>query len=315
MPDLKPASLSVNGKKVTGFTAGVKAYSYLLKAGSGVPAVSAAAAGGDVTVNVEQAKGVPGTAVVILTDNITLENNYYNINFGTKSVSDEFDGSSLGSHWSWVRENPAHWNLANKPGSLVITSDKGDIVSTNNNAENILLQSANTDWTLESRIVYSRRPSGFAQNGGILAYQDDDNFIKLVYRAGGGRGMGGFGGFGGQGVQPGSVELVVEKYGYQTSAAVLSMADIIKDDNTLILKLDKKGSLYTASCSSDGKIFKPIGSADIMLKDVKAGLITCNGVLPARMGNFPGMQQQASQPETPFEVAYDYFRIINKGLK
>jgi len=315
MPDLRPASITVKGKNVTGFSPAVKAYSYLLKAGSGVPTVSAAAAGTDISVNVEQARGVPGTAVVILTDNITLENNYYNINFGTNSVNDEFDGNSLGNHWSWVRENPAHWNLAKKPGSLVITSDKGDIVSTNNNAENILLQNANTDWTLESRIVYSRKPSGFAQNGGILAYQDDDNFVKLIYRAGGRRGIGGFGGPGGQGVQPGTVELIVEKYGYQTSAAVLSMADIIKDDNTLILKLDKKGTLYTASCSTDGKIFKAIGTADVMLKDVKAGLITCDGVVPARMRTFPGMQQQASQPETPFEVAYDYFHIINKGLK
>jgi len=46
-------------------------------------------------------------------------------------------------------------------------------------------------------------------------------------------------------------------------------------------------------------------------------MIACDGVAPVRMGggNFPGMQQQPSQPETPFEVAYDYFHIINKGLK
>jgi len=318
MPDLKPASITVSGKKVTGFDPAVKAYSYLLKAGSGAPNVSATAAGNDISVDVAQAKGVPGTAVVMLTDNITLETNYYNINFGTKSVIDEFNSSSLGKQWSWLRENSAHWSLAKKAGSLVITSDKGDIVSENNNAENILLQSANTDWTIESKIVYSRRPSGFAQNGGILAYQDDDNFVKLVYRAGGRRGMGGFGGFFGRGDagdQPGAVELVVEKDGYQTSAAMLSMADIIKDDNTLILKLDKKGTLYTASCSVDGKSFSTIGTTDIMLKDVKAGMIACDGVLPARMGNFPGMQQQTGQPETPFEVAYDYFHIVNIGLK
>jgi beta-glucosidase len=52
-----------------------------------------------------------------------------------------------------------------------------------------------------------------------------------------------------------------------------------------------------------------------MLKDVKTGMIACNGVAPARRGNFPGMQQQTNQPETPFEVAYDYFHIVNKGLK
>jgi regulation of enolase protein 1 (concanavalin A-like superfamily) len=320
MPNLNPASISVNGKNVTGFSPAVKSYSYLLKTGSGIPAVDAAAAGSDVSVDVAQAGGIPGTAVITLTDNITLEKNFYNIHFGTSSVSDEFNSGTLGKQWSWVRENTAHWSLSKKAGSLVITSDKGDIVSTNNNAENILLQSANTDWTIESKIICSRKPSGFSQNAGILAYQDDDNFVKLVYRAGGGRrGMGGFGGFGGPGsagIQPGSVELVIEKDGYQRSAATLSMADIIKDNNTLVLKLDKKGAIFTASCSSDGKNFKSVGTADIILKDVKAGIITCDGVTPARMGNFPGMQQQQpAQPETPFEVSYDYFHIKNTGLK
>lgn len=104
---------------------------------------------------------------------------------------------------------------------------------------------------------------------------------------------------------------------YQKNAAILRMADIIKDNNTLFLKFEKKGSLYSASCSSDGKNFKTIGTAELMLKDVKAGMIVCNGAPMARSGNFPAMpgMQQPSEPDTPFEVSYDYFRIINKGLK
>jgi len=125
--------------------------------------------------------------------------------------------------------------------------------------------------------------------------------------------MGGFGAPGSAGIQPGSVELVIEKDGYQRSAGTLSMADIIKDNNTLVIKLEKKSNIFTASCSSDGKNFKSVGAADILLKDVKAGIIVCDGVAPARMGNFAGMQQQTSQPETPFEVAYDYFNISNTG--
>jgi hypothetical protein len=200
---------------------------------------------------------------------------------------------------------------------VAVTSEKGDIVALNNNAKNILLQSANTDWTIESKIVCSRKPSGSTQNAGILAYQDDDNFIKLVYKASAGRR--GFGGPGGPAaapaVQPGSLDIIIETNGYQKTAATLSMADIIKDNNTLVLKLDKKGSIYTATCSSDGKNFKEVGSAEILLKDVKTGLIVCDGVPPAGRGNSPVGQQQAGQPETPFDVAFDYFHIINKGLK
>ena len=49
--------------------------------------------------------------------------------------------------------------------------------------------------------------------------------------------------------------------------------------------------------------------------NIKAGLIVCDGVPPAGRGNNQGMQQQQSLPETPFDVAFDYFHIISKGLK
>ncbi len=313
MPDLNPAAISVNGKIVTGFNPSVKAYSYLLKNTDTPPAVSATAAGSNVSVAVKQAAGIPGTAMVTLTDNITIDKNILMVNFGTKSVSDEFNSSTLTKQWSWLRENTSNWSLSKKSGSLQITSEKGDIVSSNNNAMNILLQSANTDWTIESKMVCSRKPSGSSQNAGILAYQDDDNFVKLVYRAGGG--MRGMGGPAAPGVQPGLLDLIIEGNGNQKSAATLSLTDIIKDNNTLVLRLEKKGSLYTASCSSDGKKFKTVGTANILLMDIKAGLIVCDGVPSAGRGNFPGMQQQTSQPVTPFEVAYDYFRVTNKGLK
>jgi beta-glucosidase len=317
MPDLKPAAITVSGKNVTGFNPAVKTYSYLLANAATVPSVGATAAGTNVSVDVVQATGVPGTAIVTLTDNVTIEKNIFIVNFGTKSVSDEFNSGTLTRSWSWVRENPSNWSLSKKSGSLLITSEKGDIVSSNNNAMNILLQSANTDWTIDSKMVCSRRPSGATQNAGILTYQDDDNFVKLVYRASGGmRGMGGPAGpAAAPVVQPGSLELILESDGYQKSAATLSLADIIKDNNTLVLKLEKKGSLYTASCSSDEKNFTAVGTADILLKDVKAGMIVCDGVPPAGRGNNPGMQQQPSQSDTPFEVAFDYFRITNRGLK
>jgi beta-glucosidase len=310
MPDLKPAFISVNNKNIPGFKPSVRTYSYLLKEDSKVPEVKAAAAGNDVTASVDQASGVPGTAVVSLTDNITLEKNQYFINFGTRSVSDEFKTGVLGSQWHWIRENNTAWSLSEKPGSLVITSEKGDIVSSDNNARNILVQNANTDWTIESKVAYSRRPSGFSQNGGIIAYQDDDNFVRLAYRTDFGRR---FFSSGGTGVQPGSVELVVEKEGYQRSAATLSMEGIIKDDNTLYLKLDKKGSIYTAYCSSDGKNFREIGTAEIIMKDVMAGMIVCDG----SDQNIPSFMrtQMPEQKQGDFEVSYDYFRITNSGLK
>jgi len=118
----------------------------------------------------------------------------------------------------------------------------------------------------------------------------------------------------GAGEQPGSVELSVESNGSQKSAVTLSMEGIIKSDNTLILKLVKKGAIYTASCSADGVNFKPVGTAEVVLKDIQSGVMVCDGVASGRMAAFSRMQQ-APQPTTPFEVSFDYFRITNNGLK
>jgi len=317
MPDLNLASITVNGNRIRGFNPDVHGYSYLLSGKSvSVPQVEATPGGTDITVEVDQAENIPGTAVITLTDNITVEKSEYVISFGTKSVRDEFNRSTLGNQWSWVRENSENWSLTKKRGSLVITGQEGDILDTINNAENILLQSANTDWTIESKITFSRSPSGFNQQGGLLAYQDDDNYVKLVYTAGGGRrGMGGFG-FGGR--SRGNLQLVVEKNGYQSSAATFNPSELMGDDNTIILRLDKKGCIYNASCSANGRNFESIGTADASLSNINAGVIVCNGVMPEMFRNlpaFPGMEQQTRQEEAEFEVSYDYFHIKNAGLK
>ncbi len=310
MPDLNASSITVNNKNIPGFKPSIVQYSYLMKESSSkAPIVNATSADPSIVVEAVQAKGVPGTASIALTDYNTYEKKEYSVNFGIKSTSDEFNSGTLGKQWNWVRENPTNWSLSKKAGSLLITSGKGDIIEKGNDAENILLQSANTDWTIETKIVCSRKPSGFSQNAGLLAYQDDDNFVRLVYRASFGRR-----GPSTQGEQPGSVELLLESDGEQKSSVMISMEGIIKNNNTLIFRLVKKGNTYTAYCSSDGKKFETVGSADMILKDIQAGIIVCDGTVPARMGGF-GRMPQSNQPETPFEVSFDYFKITNSGLK
>lgn len=314
LPNLNPASITVNGKNISGFSPEVAQYSYLMKSSSSkAPIVSATSADPNISVEIIQAEGIPGTASISLIDYITLDKHEYAVNFGTKSIGDEFNQNTQGKQWHWLRENPTSWSLSKLAGSMVIVSDSGDIAETSNMAKNMLLQSANTDWTMETKIVCSRKPSGFSQNAGILAYQDDDNFVRLAYKATFGRR--GPGGPGGSGVQPGTVELLVENGGDQKSSVTLSMEGIIQKNNTLILRLVKKSNEYTAFCSADGKKFEKVGSADVVLKNINAGLIVCDGVMPARFGGFRRSMPQSNEPKTPFEVAFDYFHIDNSGLK
>jgi beta-glucosidase len=308
MPNLTPASITVNGKGIPGFDPKVSGYSYLKQASSSkAPFVNVTPFDPNVVVETIQAKGVPGTASVTLTDYITVDKKEYSVNFGVKSVSDEFNSNTIGSQWSWVRENKNDWSLSKNPGSMVLKGQKGDIIGVSNTAENILLQSANTDWIIVSKISFSRKPSSFNQQGGLIALQDDDNFVKLVYRSNPRPARGGAGGV---------LDMIVEKNGNYFSLAGQRSPDVITDNNlSLILKLERKGGTITGSYSRDGKTFNKIGTAEIILRDTRAGMIVCNGSDIGRSAmRMPGAPT-TEQPQSDFEVAFDYFRITNSGLK
>jgi beta-glucosidase-like glycosyl hydrolase/regulation of enolase protein 1 (concanavalin A-like superfamily) len=305
MPELTLASLKVGGKAVR--LGDASQVNFLRKAGK-APLVEAVAADPAIAVDVRQAEGVPGTALVTLSDAATGDSRRFAVGFGTAGVSDSFAKPALGSQWSWVREDPSLWSLTEQPGALVLTTGKGDIAQAGNDAPNILLQSANTDWTVDTKLVCSAVPA-MAQNAGLVAYESDDNFVKFVYAA--------TFNFRRQADAPaaGQLQLVVEENGQQKSALNVSMAGIVGPDNVIYLRLVKKGENYTAFYSVDGKKYVEAGAVKAVLQDVRVGLMACEGAMPAMRGfGGPrgGMQMPAS---APMKVAFEDFKISSRGQK
>jgi beta-glucosidase len=313
MPDLTLKSITVDGKNIEGFNKEVKAYCYLLKDNSKIPVVKATAVVSDIIVDIVQAKGIPGTAVIKFIDNITLETNTYYLNFDVQSVSDEFSNSSIGKPWEWVRENRATYSLSKNAGSLTITSETGDVSESSNNAKNLLLQSANNDWTIETKLVCSRNPSQ-PENAGILVYENDDYFVKLILRAVTKTTRAARSADGTE-LQPGTIDLLIEENGIAKSMASFNLRKNVTGSDQLILKLEKSGSIYTAYYSLDGVKYDKLGTADILLKDIKAGLMVCDGVIISGMKSVYYFNPDTTKPNTPFDVSFDYFHIVNKGLK
>ena len=301
MPELSLSSLKVDGTSI--LKAGTEQYSIVGKAGA-APVVAATSTDPSLDVVIKQAKAVPGTALVSVIDNVTGDKAEYAVNFATKPVSDEF--KAFGKQWTVVRPNASA--CAVDGGALKITTGAGDITLANNNAANIVLQSANGDWTAETKLITSAVPSNPAQNAGLVAYEDDDNFVKLVYGAPVfGRGM--------PQVQPGqtmpgSVQLVAEDNGNNKTTVNVSLANVQVKDNTIWLRLVKKGSRYNAYYSVDGKKFTEVGQADILLKDICAGVIACDGVRPAMTGRGGyGAPQAQPQQTVPMTACFDWFHI------
>jgi len=312
MPDLNPKSITVGGKNIQDFNKEVKAYSYLLNNNSKIPVVKASAESNNITVDIAQAERIPGTAVVQFIDNITLEKNVYYINFDVNSASDDFNNLSLYQKWEWLRENQTAHSLSRKPGWLTITSEAGDVSEATNNARNILLQSANSDWIIETKLICSRIPSQ-PENAGILVYENDDNFVKLVFRAVIKRTR--FGRPNEAQLQPGTIDLIIEENGIAKSIASFNLRNEITGKNPLFLKLEKKGNIYTAHYSLDGEKFEILGTADILLKDIRTGFIVCDGIVTQNMKSTFWFDPDTTKPDTPFDVSFDYFHITNGGLR
>ena len=300
--DLSLASLKNAGKSL--LKAGRRQYSVLGKMSS---QVSATAQSQQLKVDVQQAPTVPGTAVVKVSEPVTGDARTYYVNFGTKGVSDEFKNNSLGRHWDVIR--PDEDNLLVADGVLEITATTGDITTASDNGANLVLQSANSDWTIETKLQTSALPTG-AQNAGLVAYQDDSHFVKFVYTAAGFR----------RGQQQtaapaaGSLQLYVEENGASKSTVSVNLAEAGVNDNTVYLKLEKDGSVYTALYSVNGKNWIQAGQADVALKDIQAGMIACQGVQNMR-GMRPGAAPAAApaqQQAAPFKACFDWFRIKNR---
>lgn len=305
MKSLAPSAITVNGRKIAGYSPDVHSYSSVMGGSSSkVPQVGVVQSDRTIKVETVQAAAVPGTAVITLLSQTTGDTETFKVSFGIKAVSEEFGSAVPGRQWSWVRENSGHWSLTETPGSLTITAANGDLNGSSNNAENLLLQSANTDWTIESKMSYSRQPSKVGQQGGIIAYQDDDNYIKLVYTH-----------------EPVSffsgeayIALMIEDHGMQYSVVKVRAKDIATPLNNIVFRLAKKGDQYEAYYSKDGKSFTPLGSVSAILSDIKAGIIVCNG---SASGGIISMLI-GPQPETDksdFKVKCDYFHIVSRGSR
>ena len=102
-----------------------------------------------------------------------------------------------------VRENSSNHSLTSNSNALTITTEAGEYLRSSNNAKNILLQDANNDWIIETKLVGSRVPSQ-PENAALIAYEDDSNFVKLMFRAVTKTSRQ-------TGVQPGTIDLLVEE--------------------------------------------------------------------------------------------------------
>ena len=137
------------------------------------------------------------------------------------------------------------------------------------------MQDAPGDWTIESELDFSVVPHVDNQQGGILAYEDDDNYLRLGWEYSGGRAQ---------------IAETIEDSRSGTSypgfaqgsgaraqtLATVPTAGIMGDSRRLWLRMVKRGARYTTSYSTDGSTFTPLYETGASLRDAKVGVFAFN---------------------------------------
>ena len=99
-----------------------------------------------------------------------------------RGVSDEFSGSALEPGWTWVRE-PAAATYAVEDGVLRWQTQPGDLFVDSNSASVLTRPAPRGDYVAETTVRLDVPAEGCCFNfvqAGLVAYGDDDNFVKLA---------------------------------------------------------------------------------------------------------------------------------------
>jgi len=98
------------------------------------------------------------------------------------AFSDDFDGSSLDPAWTWVRP-PAAGEYGVKDGLFWMNTQAADLYVDSNNASVLTRPVPDDDFVVETRVMLTVPAEGCCFNyvqAGLVLYQNDDSFIKLV---------------------------------------------------------------------------------------------------------------------------------------
>lgn len=126
---------------------------------------------------------------------------------------------------------------------------------------------------------------GGNQQGGLLVYQGDDNYIKLGWECNG---------------SSTRLQQIHESNGSIANTTYVAANNIIASSganaNTVWLRIVKSGTTYRTYYSPDGNTFTLLGTRTASFSNIRVGLYSNNG----------------SGTTTDLNVAFDYFRVTGQ---
>lgn len=236
--------IKVNGETIDGFDSNVYEYAIPVDSITGEPQITCTAAD-DVEATVSW-DAETQMATIKCTSMDQVKN--YHIRFGVRPQNDEFEGDTLSNIWTIENENEENWSIAD--GALTINSEYGSFYQNQSDApetniHNMFVQPAYGDWESITKLDLEKLPWTNYQSIGVVAKEDDDNYIYLKT----------------EWSSKLAISFTEEVNGTRNILEELSSEDVAKFDTTIYFKLKKIGNTYTAAVSPDGENYITFGRA------------------------------------------------------
>ena len=170
-----------------------------------------------------------------------------------------FGTSTLGTDWSWIREDPTHWALQAFPGFMQITTQDGSLFGPGGDTPNLLLQSVPLgDFSIETATYFL--PTQNFHNAGLLVYLDDDNYLKLTRAF--------------CNLPPNCLGNAVY-FDHEAGGAVVgsNFATVTPGNNPTYLRIIRTGGSYTAYTSPNGGDWILVGTHTPGFKPDQIGIV------------------------------------------
>lgn len=172
---------------------------------------------------------------------------------------EDFNAANLGDGWSWIREAPDSWSLADRPGWLSLGTGDFSLLRAGGDAPLLVHPAPDGDFEMLTRVDFA--PTANFHFAGLVVHQDDDHFVAL------GRAFCGFiPPCVGNGVYLDNDEAVLGGSTETVAAGGLPRGAIW-------LRLVRQDSTYTGSWSPDGETWMPVGSTTANFTPRNVGLM------------------------------------------
>jgi hypothetical protein len=191
----------------------------------------------------QQADSLPGMAVITVSGAIA-STKYY-IAFGEDFSPTTFLFGEKDDKWTILNEDPAGWSIEKGLG-LKLPTQRYDINgATPADWKNLFVRPGHGEWEIIGKFFFPVRPNATYQQIGLLAFQDEDNYVKIDCERGGSNIV----------VQAGA-----EINGTFSGTSAANVTPQNGQPLVIYFRLTKSGDSYLGAYSFDGENYTIVGN-------------------------------------------------------